>query len=118
MQEVQETCVQSLGWEDPLEKQMAAHSSILAWKIPWTEESVQLTVHGDAESEMTEHTRTVGDQFQDNNHMRALVVLLLTGESSEESIFLITSLTRNPQETLQQRHSAKSMPQTRDNTYL
>ena len=31
-----ETQVQSLGWEDPLEKEMAAHSSILAWKIPWT----------------------------------------------------------------------------------
>ena len=30
--------VQSLGWEDPLEEEMAAHSSILAWKIPWTEE--------------------------------------------------------------------------------
>ena len=35
---MQETRVQSLGWEDPLEKEMAAHSSILAWKIPWTEE--------------------------------------------------------------------------------
>ena len=35
---VQETRVQSLGWEDPLEKGMATHSSILAWKIPWTEE--------------------------------------------------------------------------------
>ena len=35
---VQETRVQSLGWEDPLEKEMATHSSILAWKIPWTEE--------------------------------------------------------------------------------
>jgi len=33
-----ETWVQSLGWEDPLEKAMAPHSSILAWKIPWTEE--------------------------------------------------------------------------------
>ena len=33
-----ETCVQSLGWEDPLEKEMAIHSSILAWKILWTEE--------------------------------------------------------------------------------
>ena len=32
------TQVQSLGWEDPLEKEMATHSSILAWKIPWTEE--------------------------------------------------------------------------------
>ena len=35
---VQETQVRSLGWEDPLEKEMATHSSILAWKIPWTEE--------------------------------------------------------------------------------
>ena len=35
---VQETWVQSLGWEDPLEKEMATHSSILAWKISWTEE--------------------------------------------------------------------------------
>ena len=38
MQEMQKTYVQSLGWEDPLEKGTAAHSSILAWKIPWTEE--------------------------------------------------------------------------------
>ena len=35
---VQETRVPSLGWEDPLEKEMAIHSSILAWRIPWTEE--------------------------------------------------------------------------------
>ena len=35
---MQETQVQSLGWEDPLEKEMATQSSILAWKTPWTEE--------------------------------------------------------------------------------
>ena len=35
---MQETCVRSLGWEDPLEKEMATHSSILAWKISWAEE--------------------------------------------------------------------------------
>ena len=35
---IQETRVQSLGQEDPLEKGMATHSSILAWRIPWTEE--------------------------------------------------------------------------------
>ena len=35
---MQETSVPSLGWEDPLEKGMATHSSILAWEIPWTEE--------------------------------------------------------------------------------
>ena len=38
MQETQEMQVRSLGWEDPLEKEMATHSSILAWRIPWTEE--------------------------------------------------------------------------------
>ena len=36
------TGVRSLGWEDPLEKEMATHSSILAWKIPWTEEPGRL----------------------------------------------------------------------------
>ena len=35
---MRETQVQSLGWEDPLEKEMAIHSSTIAWKIPWTEE--------------------------------------------------------------------------------
>ena len=35
---MQETQVPSLGWEDPLEKGMATHSSILAWRVPWTEE--------------------------------------------------------------------------------
>ena len=38
MQEPQEIQVSSLGWEDPLEEGKATHSSILAWKIPWTEE--------------------------------------------------------------------------------
>ena len=39
MQEPQETQVLSLGWEDPLEEGRATHSSILAWRIPWTEEA-------------------------------------------------------------------------------
>ena len=38
MQETQEMQVQSLGWEDLLEEEMATHSSVLAWEIPWTEE--------------------------------------------------------------------------------
>ena len=38
MQETEETQVQSLIWEDPLEEEMATHSIIVAWKIPWTEE--------------------------------------------------------------------------------
>ena len=43
---VQETCVQSLGWEDPLEKEVATHSSILAWKILWIEEPGRLQSMG------------------------------------------------------------------------
>ena len=43
---MQETWVQSLGWEDPLEKEMAIHSSTLAWKIPWTEEPGRLQSMG------------------------------------------------------------------------
>ena len=39
---MQETWVQFLGWEDPLEKGMTPHSSILAWRIPWTEEPGRL----------------------------------------------------------------------------
>ena len=43
---VWETWVQSLGGEDPLEKEMATHSGILAWKIPWTEEPGRLLSMG------------------------------------------------------------------------
>ena len=46
MQETQETGIQSLGLEDPLEEGMASHSSILAWRIPWTEESRGLQSKG------------------------------------------------------------------------
>ena len=42
---MQEMWVQSLGWEDPLEKEMVTHSCILAWKISWTEEPGGTTVH-------------------------------------------------------------------------
>ena len=46
MQEPQETLFQSLGQEDPLEEGLVTHSSILAWKIPWTEESGELQTMG------------------------------------------------------------------------
>ena len=48
MQEIQ---VQSLGWEDPLEKGMATHSNILAWEIPWTEEPGRLQSMGITKSQ-------------------------------------------------------------------
>ena len=49
-----ETWVRSVGWEDLLEKEMATHSSILAWKIPWTEELVGYSPWGRTESDATE----------------------------------------------------------------
>ena len=48
---IQETWVQSLGWEDPVEKEMATHFSILAWRIPWTEEAGELQSMGLQESD-------------------------------------------------------------------
>ena len=49
----QETQVWFLGWEDPLQKEMATHSSILAWRIPWTEETGRLQSPGSQESDTT-----------------------------------------------------------------
>ena len=51
---LQETWVQSLGWEDPLEEGIATHSSILAWRIPWTEEPGGLQFVGYKELDETE----------------------------------------------------------------
>ena len=55
MQEIPETWVRSLGWEDSLEKEVATHSSILAWRIPWTEEPVGHSPWDHKESDVTEH---------------------------------------------------------------
>ena len=57
MQETQEVRVWSLGWEDPVEKEMATHSNILAWKIPWTEDTGRLQRDG-KESDITKKLRT------------------------------------------------------------
>ena len=54
-----ETWVSSLGWEDPLEKEMATLSSILAWRIPWTEELGGLQSTGREESDMTERLHSL-----------------------------------------------------------
>ena len=51
---MQEMQVQALAWEDPLEKGMATHFSILAWEIPWTEEPDRLQSMGSQELDMTE----------------------------------------------------------------
>ena len=54
MQEMQKMPVWSVGWEDPLEEGMATHSSILAWRIPWTEEPGELQSMSRQESDRTE----------------------------------------------------------------
>jgi len=54
---IQETLVRSLGQEDPPEKGMATHSSIFAWKIPWTEKPGGLQSWGCKESDMTKHAK-------------------------------------------------------------
>ena len=58
---MQETWVRSLGWEDPLEKEMATHSSILAWKIPWTEKPGRLQSMG---------SQRVGQDWATSLHFR------------------------------------------------
>ena len=55
---MQETQVRFLGWEDPLEKEMATHSSILAWRIPWTEKPGRLQCVGSQEWDTTEQLST------------------------------------------------------------
>ena len=59
---VQETWVQSLGQEDPLEKEMATHSSILAWRIPWTEQPGGLPSMGSQELNMTKWLILLGGE--------------------------------------------------------
>ena len=56
---MQETWVRALGQKDPLEKGMAIHSSILAWRIPWTEEPGGLWLQSCKESDMTEQLTLV-----------------------------------------------------------
>ena len=55
---MRENWVRSLGWEDPLEEGMAAHSSMLAWRIPMDRGAGRATVHGVAESDTTEQLST------------------------------------------------------------
>ena len=59
---MQETHVRFLGWEDPLEKEMATHSSILAWRIAWTEEPGGLQSTGSQESDTTERLKREREQ--------------------------------------------------------
>ena len=61
---MQETQVQSLGWEDPLEEEMATHSSILVWRIPWTEEPRGYSPWGYKQLDTTKWLTRGTDGFQ------------------------------------------------------
>ena len=64
---MRETQVRSLGWEDPLEKETATHSSTLAWKIPWTEEPVGYSPWGHKESDTTERFHSLTQGYPHNS---------------------------------------------------
>ena len=75
MQETQEMLVQSLGREDPLEEEMATHSSILAWRIPWTKGAWWATVHrvGRKELDTTEQAHLLSSSnilSQPHGHLK------------------------------------------------
>ena len=57
MQETQEMWVRYIGWEDPLEEEITTHSSILAWRIPWTKEPGRLQSMRSQELDMTERRK-------------------------------------------------------------
>ena len=71
-----ETRVRSLGWEDPLEKEMAIHSRTIAWKIPWTEEPGRLySPWGHKESDTTERLHIMTWESLGYPHSAWLVVV-------------------------------------------
>ena len=69
---MQKMWVPSLGWEDPLEKEMAAHTNILAQKIPWTEEPGRLQ---STESQRVKHDLTTKQQRQTNHPVTGILVI-------------------------------------------
>ena len=71
MQKTQETCVQSLGWEDPLEEGMAIHSGTLAWIIPWTGKPGGLPSMGSQSVDAIDHTE------KDKEAVKILLISLL-----------------------------------------
>ena len=80
-----ETWVQSLGGEDPLEKEMASHSSILAWRIPWTEELGGLQFAGRKESDPTEWLHF---HFHKEIYCEDLVYVIMETEKSHSLLSL------------------------------
>ena len=70
---MQETWMRSLHWEDPLEKKMATHPSVLAWKLPWTDEPAGVQSMGSQKSQDTTH-------WLKNNSKKNLTISYLLGD--------------------------------------
>ena len=70
---MQETRVQSMSWEDPLEKEMATHSSFLAWEIPWQKSLMGYSPWGRKELDMTEYLSIAQPASQNRTLMKALL---------------------------------------------
>ena len=97
---VQETQVQSLGWEDPLGKEMATRSNILAWKNPMDRGAWATRVHGTAKSQMTEHHHhTNGNQPYSTGNCTQGAGVTLRGYRYTYSCFSLL-YTRNSHNTL------------------
>ena len=110
MQEMQVARIQSLGGEDPLEEGMAMHSSILAWRIPWTEEPGSLQSWGRKEldtTEATEHARMPRVIIKDSNksscyQVRQFGMPIIPGPLMESS--------RHQMSTVLQRRGKRGIP--------
>ena len=72
---VQETQLQSLGWEDPPEKGMATYSSILVWRIPWTEETWQVILSPQGRKELDTTKRLTLEMDTEISHPGQLILL-------------------------------------------
>ena len=90
MQEIQETRVQSLGWEDPLQKEMATYSSILAWEIPRTEEPGGLQPMGSQESQTRLRDKTATNSRSNSSAMDTFTMLLTLLVSLQQWNHLVT----------------------------
>ena len=93
MQETQETYVWSLGWEDPLEEEMATHSSTLAWRLPWTEEPGGVRpIWGRKESDMTKRT---AHTYQVNGNKNTARTTILSDKAEFMAKIIKTKKTLN-----------------------
>ena len=82
---MQETQVQSLGREDPLEKEIATHASVLAWKIPWTEEPGRLQpMDRKSQTQLSRQTTNSDEWIGSWNRRRTSVATLVKSRSSLE----------------------------------